>query len=223
MADTNTVLQLLELFPPLGNISNEALAEVLEQSERKRFDSGVTLFDEGQRCSIFPLVLAGSIRVVKRAARGRELLLYRVKPGESCVLTSSCLLGRVSFAAAGVTETRVELLAMPGDLFRRLVREEEVFQRYLFELISMRVGELMEVIHEVAFRKLDERLAGLLLNHPRSVRRTHQALADELGTTREMVSRVLGQFEDKGWIALGREEIELLDRRALGDLTNKLG
>ncbi|MDP2108472.1 MAG: Crp/Fnr family transcriptional regulator, partial [Rhodocyclaceae bacterium] len=176
--------------------------------------AGTVLFDERQPCQGFPLVLAGAIRVAKLAANGRELPLYRVLPGESCIITSSCLLGHADYNARGVAEGDTTLLLLPRPLFDDLLAQTP-FRDFVFKLFSERIVELMQLIEEVAFRKLDQRLANLLLGKGRQLHTTHQQLADELGSVREMVSRLLKGFADQGLVRLGREQIEILDAAGL--------
>jgi CRP/FNR family transcriptional regulator len=177
--------------------------------------AGAAVFDERHACQGFPMLLSGSIKVVKTAPNGRELQLYRVTPGESCVITSSCLLGKTLYTARGVAESDLELLIVPPDAFEELLRNQEPFRAYVFGLFSERLSELMQLVEEVAFRKLDQRLAALLLSRGQVIQATHQALADDLGSVREMISRLLKNFAEQGLVALGREQIEVLDVQGL--------
>jgi CRP/FNR family transcriptional regulator len=183
---------------------------VVEQLQVMTAPSGTVLFDEHQPCTGLPFLLSGAVRVVKAAANGRELPLYRVLPGETCIISSSCLLGHIDYNARGVAqgETTIGVLARP--LFDELLRAPP-FRNYIFQLFAERMAELMQLVEEVAFRKLDQRLAALLLGKGRVVHATHQQLADELGSVREMVSRLLKGFSEQKLVALGREQIEVLD------------
>jgi CRP/FNR family transcriptional regulator len=176
--------------------------------------AGTVLFDEHQPCQGFPFVLSGVIRVVKLAANGRELPLYKVMPGESCIITSSCLLGRHDYNARGVAAKETVLALLPRPLFDELLGEP-AFRAFVFELFTERIAELMQLVEEVAFRKLDQRLASLLLGKGRQLNVTHQHLAEELGSVREMVSRLLKGFAEQGLVRLGREQIEILDPAGL--------
>jgi CRP/FNR family transcriptional regulator len=160
-------------------------------------------------------VVAGSIKVVKAAANGREMLLYRVEPGDSCIISSSCLLGHTPYTARGETETEVTLLVVPMPLFEKLLAENREFRDFVFHLFADRIAELMQLVEEVAFHRLDQRLARLLLARGDDIQSTHQALADELGSVREIVSRLLKGFAADGLVSLGREHIALLDRSGL--------
>ena len=177
--------------------------------------SGTVMFDERNACQAFPLLIEGTIRVSKTAQNGRELQLYRVVPGEACMLSSSCLLGNVPYSARGVAESDLVLVALPQPVFSRLLAEHEPFRTYVFSLFAERVSELMELVEAVAFQRLDRRLATLLLGKGRVIRTTHQSLAEELGSVREIVSRLLKSFADQGLVALERERIEILNPQGL--------
>jgi CRP/FNR family transcriptional regulator len=183
-----------------------------------RAPAGGVLFDAGQPCRGFPLVLEGSVRVVMGSASGREILLYRVEPGQACILSGGCLLGHSDYSARGVAEEDVTLLSLPPDLFQALLIEHEPFRRFVFGMYGERLAEVMQLVEEVAFRKLDQRLAQLLVQRGPVLETTQQALADELGSVREIVSRLLRAFEMRRWIRLERERITLLDPRALAEL-----
>jgi CRP/FNR family transcriptional regulator len=135
------------------------------------------------------------------------------------VLTSGCLLGHIDYAATGIAETAVTLVAVPLPLFEQLLARHEPFRRHIFELFGARLADLMLLVETVAFHKLDQRLAALLLARGPLIRTTHQALADELGSVREIVSRLLGSFADHGWVRLGREQVEITDGDALRRLS----
>jgi len=197
-----------------------SLAEVvMREAIPMTVPAGTLLFDAGNACQALPLIISGSIRVFKRAENGREISLYRVNPGELCIVTVSCLLGGDSYPATGVSETEVTALALPRPLFLALTESLPSFRQAVFHLFGERITGLMQLVEEIAFRKLDQRLAGLLAARAPLLRGSHQQLADELGSVREIVSRLLKQFEDQGWIRLGREKIEVLDADALGDFS----
>ena len=207
-------MTLFELYPVLQELPAGLRTRLAAALQPMTVPAGTVLFDEHQPCQGFPFVLAGSIRVVKLAANGRELPLYKVLPGESCIITSSCLLGHADYNARGVTESDTTLVLLPRALFDELLREAS-FRGFVFDLFAERISELMQLVEEVAFRKLDQRLANLLLGKGRQLHTTHQHLADELGSVREMVSRLLKGFADQGLVRLGREQIEILDPAGL--------
>lgn len=208
----------LTLFAPLRDAPTDCVERLRREAQLMRVPAGTRLFDERVRCSAFPLVLDGAIRVSKISAQGREIVLYRVTPGESCVLSSGCLLGHVDYAATGIAETAVTLIAVPLSLYDRLLAGHEPFRRHVFELFAARLADLTLLVEEVAFRRLDQRLAALLLARGPLLHATHQAVADELGSVREMVSRLLGSFAERGLVRLGREQIEVTDVPGLRQL-----
>jgi len=208
--------RLIRHFPMLVARADTVIAE----SRVRRMRAGSVLFSAHQPCSGFPLVLEGSVRVVKTAPNGREILLYRVEPGESCILSGSCLLGRSDYSASGIAETDVEVLVLPPPLFNELMLQHEPFRQYVFGMYATRLSDVMELVEEVAFHKLDTRLAHLLAQRGPVIAETHQKLADELGSVREIVTRLLRSFEQRGWVRLERERVTVLDPKALADFAH---
>ena len=210
-----------EAFPGLAR-SPATLARIATRAVHRKVPAGTVMFSERSPCTGFPLVLAGSVRVVQHFPNGREIQLYRVKPGESCLLSGSCLLGRSDYLASGIAESDVELVIITPPEFRALVAEDEVFREHVFTLYGERLAALMQLVEAISWQKLDQRLAALLVERTRAgapaVHATHQALADELGSVREIVSRLLRSFEDRGWVELGRERITVRDGDALSAL-----
>jgi CRP/FNR family transcriptional regulator len=176
------------------------------------------LFDARQPCRGFPLLLEGSVRVAKSSASGREIVLYRVGPGQGCLLSGGCLLGDTDYTARAVAEEDVTLVSLPPALFQELMLGFEPFRRFVFGMYGERLAEVMELVEEVAFRRLDARLAQLLAQRGPVIEATQQQLADELGSVREIVSRLLRQFEERGWVELARNRVTVRDARALAEL-----
>ena len=215
MPDTVDRENLLNLYPALAGLLDERLDALLRPAALE-LPAGTRVFAEPQPCQGFPLLLAGSIKVVKQSASGRELMLYRVAPGGSCIITSSCLLGRSDYNARGIAETPLRLLLVPAPAFAELMLDHAPFRDFVFHLFAERIAELMQLVEEVAFTRLDQRLARLILAQDRAVLNvTHQQLADELGSVREIVSRLLKGFAEQGLVALGREQLTVTDRAGL--------
>ena len=207
--------RLLQQYPMLRELPAGDREELWETAAEMQLPAGTLLFDENQPCQGFPLLLSGSIRVIKASPSGRELQLYRVMPGESCILTSSCLLGNTRYQARGIAEQPLDMVLLPARAFHSLLGRQESFRSYVFHLFSDRLTDLMQLVSAVAFQKLDRRLAHLLATKPSPIHATHQALADELGSAREIVSRLLKGFAEQGWVRLGREQIDITDAAAL--------
>jgi CRP/FNR family transcriptional regulator len=207
--------RLLELYPALQTLPGDVVDRLLAEGTIQSVPAGTVLFDDRQPCRAFPLLLEGAVRVTKHAPNGRELQLYRVLPGETCILSTSCLLGRSPYSAMGIAEAPTVVLAISPPLFDRLVAEYPSFRAYVFGLYADRLTDLMQLVEAVAFQRLDQRLAALLLGKGRTIRTTHQQLADELGSVREIVTRLLRGFSDQGLVSLSREQIEILNPQAL--------
>lgn len=207
--------RILQHYPMLRELPAAEFDPLFTQARVMQFPSGTVLFDENQPCQGFPLLLSGSLRVIKSSANGRELQLYRVVPGESCILTSSCLLGHNPYQARGIVEEPLEMVMLPAQAFHSLLGKYDAFRRYVFQLFTERLTDMMELVTAVAFQKLDQRLAALLITKSSPFFSTHQAIADELGSAREMVSRLLKGFSEQGWVRLGREQITISDMAAL--------
>lgn len=210
-----TAAQALGQFPALANLPSGLADEVASRLTPVSVSNGTTLFDVGSACQALPLILQGRVRVSKRAENGREIRLYNVHPGELCIVTLGCLLGGAAYSATGIAETPLEALALPRPLFMRLLNEHAPFREWVFRLFTERIAGLMQLVEEVAFHKLDQRLAAWLVEHAPRATASHQAIADELGSVREIISRLLRQFEDEGFVALGRERIEILNAAKL--------
>jgi CRP/FNR family transcriptional regulator, anaerobic regulatory protein len=184
------------------------------QLTHARVDSGTVLFEEGAPCRGFPFVLRGEVRVARGSPGGRMLELYRVTPGELCIVSTSCLFGTRPLSAAGVATMPTEVLMLSPGTFSQWCAHEP-FRRFVFGIFADRMVDLMALTEAVAFQRLDQRLAAALMARGPLIHGTHQALADELGTVREIVSRLLRRFEREGWLRGAREQIELLDTAAL--------
>jgi len=216
MTDSFDRSKIVALYPALADMPGKLFDEMVVPGATLRFAAGSEVFAERQPCLGFPLLIEGSLKVVKLAGNGRELLLYRVRPGGSCIITSGCLLGHTAYNARGIAESPLALLVLPAGAFARLMAEHQPFRDYVFHLLAERIGELMQLVEEVAFARLDQRLARLLLAKDAVVIAvTHQQLADELGSVREIVSRLLKGFAAQGLVSLAREQLSLVDRDGL--------
>ncbi len=180
--------------------------------------AGHVLFAPGKTPDAMLFVLGGTVRVQQVGETGREIVLYRIEPGQSCVLTTACLLADEDYPAEGLAETEIQGVAVPRGAFDAMIAESAVFRRFVFTAYARRITDLLTVIQEVAFARVDIRLAQRLcqLADPDGVvRLTHHQLATELGTAREVVSRQLHEFQRRGWVAAARGAVALADRPAL--------
>ena len=219
MIDRDIEDKLLQRFPVLAELPAKARQALFTQGMVHRMAAGATLFAPGNPCTGFPLILEGTVRVVKASPQGREILLYRVGPGESCILSSGCLLGHSDYSASGIAETEVTLFHMPANVFQELLLASVPFRQFVFGLLGARLSEVMELVEAVAFHRVDERLARLLIHRGPMVSASHQMLADELGSAREVVSRLLSSFAARGWVKLERERVMVTDLKSLSALS----
>lgn len=167
------------------------------------------------------LVLDGSVKVLTRAENGREIVLYRLTAGDSCVLTTSCLFGNVPYPAEGSTETAVTVPSIPARAFKKAIQQSDAFRTLVFQTFTAHLASVIALVEEVAFGRLGSRLARYLLKQAESGSRiniTHQALATELGSAREVISRQLKELERTGMVTLQRGCIQLQDMDALKQL-----
>ena len=205
---------LLQRFPALADIDDQAGLAVLAQARLLEVPAGQTLFSPGDQCSNYLLVVDGCVKVLGRGSTGREIVLYRIENSGSCVLTTSCLLGQEPYAAEGVTETAVKAFAIPRNAFDEGLANSSRFRQFIFAAYGERIGSLIKLVQEIAFDRIGPRLARYLCQRGADqieLHCTHQELATELGSAREVVSRQLKEFERQGWIQLSRGSIRIDD------------
>ncbi len=178
-----------------------------------RISTGKDVFVEGDQADALALLLSGVVRVYKIGETGREITLYRFGVGESCILTANAILSRQSFPAIATVEQDTEAIMVPADVFREWVRRYDLWREFFFALLSHRLASVLEIVNEVAFRRVDSRVAALLLqsgHRENPVRITHQEIAAELGSSREVISRILENFGSEGLVRPGRGMVEIL-------------
>ena len=207
-------------FPDFVESRDESLQRLMTAARQLNLPAGQTLFQPGGACGNYLLVLEGSVRVQIMTPSGREVLLYQVKPGNACILTTSCLLGANAYPAFGITETAVSALAIPADDFHRAIGQSTFFRTFVFSGFSERLSGVIGRMEELVEGDIDRMLAKTLLDAARDgkVTMTHQDLAVAIGSAREVVSRHLKQWEGKHWVKLARGNLELLDIARLREL-----
>jgi CRP/FNR family transcriptional regulator len=211
--------EVLAAYPSLADVPPHELDAALRATALVDVPRGAVLFREGDPCRAFPFVLDGDVSVARGTPDGRSIELYRVGPGEVCLLSTSCAFSDRLQVAHAVAAAPTRLWPAPPDLFLSWMARP-AFRRFVFGVFGERLADLMGLAEAVAFQRMDQRLAAALLGHGRALHTTHQQLADALGTVREIVSRLLKRFEQRGWIALGRERIEIVDPAALRTLAD---
>jgi CRP/FNR family transcriptional regulator len=199
-------------FPGLSRLSGEVKRTLLTESRVATVPKDTVIFGPGKAPENLLLLLEGTVRVQQTSDTGREVFLYRVAAGESCVLTTACLLAYEDYSAEGIAETNLRAVLVPRRTFDDLISRSPEFRRFVFTAYSRRITDLFTVIEEIAFRRVDVRLAQKLLamaGTDGTLQATHQDLALELGSAREVISRQLQEFQRRGWVELGRGVVRI--------------
>jgi CRP/FNR family transcriptional regulator len=207
-----------EIFPDLNKSTDTYVSQILDNANLVTLKENSTVFQQGDTCGSYYIILDGTIKVFTRTENGREIVLYRIHRGDSCVLTTSCLFGNKNYPAEGKTEVAVTALAIPAEQFNQALQKSASFRELVFSAFSSHISELIVLVEEVAFGKLDIRLAKHLLNQcddENTLTATHQLIATELGSSREVISRQLKELELKGCIKINRGNIEIKNLTAL--------
>lgn len=219
------IVSLLSSPPPLLAALPEQLRQQLAQLPVIALPAATPVFDRNARCGGFPLLLSGAVRVFRPLANGRSIELYRVAPDHPCILSLGCLLGGDAYPAYGVTAEPTTLRVMPAPMFDECIATATSFRSAMFRLLGERLVNMMLLVEEVTTRRLDARLAAVLLAHAAQhgnalIPITHQQLADELGTVREIISRLLDDFALQKMLLLGRGRIEVIAAGKLRQLAD---
>ena len=197
------------------NSNNDSLIQqILKHASIASLPKDTLIFDEGSTTNNLAVIISGKVRVYKLAESGREITIYRINKGESCILTISSILSNLTYPARAVVKEDVEALIVPSDIFKELVNKDETWRNFTFGLMNTRFANVITVVEEVAFRRMDERILEFLIqkfnSNGNELNITHQEIAYELGTYREVVSRILKDFEKSGLIGLARNKINIL-------------
>jgi len=214
--------EILGKFEFYRTADSRMRSAVQENAAMATLSAGDFYFHEGDVCSHIALVGQGSIRVFKCGESGREITLYHVMAGQTCILTAACVLANKHYPASARAESDTEAVLFPANVFRDWVATNDLLRRFVFETLAERMADVMTLIEEVTFSKMDKRLAAYLLQRfthdgmaVRVINETHENIAAELGTAREVVSRLLKDFERRRAIELGRGRIILQDEKLL--------
>jgi CRP/FNR family transcriptional regulator len=210
--------QLVHVLPVLNHANPELLSEFQQKAFFAKIPIGRDVFIEGDHVDAIALLISGIVRVYKISETGREITLYRFGNGQSCILTANAILSQKNFPAVATVEEEAEAVMIPADAFRDWVRRYDLWREFVFDLLSERLSSVMAIVEEVAFRRMDARLATFLTEKSQlsdSIQITHQEIAAELGSSREVISRILEDFSAAGMISVSRGTIKVLDREGL--------
>lgn len=216
----------IDRFEGLKSLPSDVRDILTSRSQIVSVPAGTQIFAPGQSADNLLLLLEGTVRVQQRSATGREVALYRVNAGDSCVLTTACMLAFEDYSADGIAETDVRAVAIPRETFDELTGQSRVFREFIFKAYSRRITDLFTLIDDIVFQRMDVRLAARLLELSDAngvVHATHAALATELGTAREVISRTLAEFHRRTWVEQSRGEVRLVGREGLERLVTSAG
>jgi CRP/FNR family transcriptional regulator, anaerobic regulatory protein len=208
----------IEAVPALAGLEEAARADLLARSIQIAAPLGTRVFATGRVPEDLLILTHGTLRVQQPEAASRATFLYRVLPGETCLLTAACLLGDRRLPAEGVAESALRAVLVPRNVVEGLLATSDAFRRFVFGSLSRRVADVMQVADEIAARGVDFRLARALLAMAAAdgtVTATHEVLARDLGMARRIVSRHLREFRSRGWVNLSRGGLWLADAEAL--------
>ncbi len=218
MLDPEHYRRIAEVLPFLKNADSEVAREFRLVAYYARIPAGKDIFVEGDAVQSIALILSGNVRVYKIGENGREITLYRFGLGESCILTANAIMNQQTFPAVALVESEAEAIMVPAGTFRNWMSRYDEWRTFLFDLLSQRLADVMAIVDEVVFHRMDARVAALLLRRTEQgsiIQITHQEIGAELGTSREVISRILEGFESAGLISSSRGQIELLDAQEL--------
>jgi CRP/FNR family transcriptional regulator len=208
----------LKALPMLALADPDQARDFRERAFFARIPQGRDVFVEGDQVEAIALLISGAVRVYKIGETGREITLYRFGNGESCILSANAILSSETFDAIATVDEEAEAIMIPAETFREWVRQHDIWRDFLFDLLSQRLAAVMSIVGEVAFGRMDSRLATLLIDRAAGenpIRTTHQEIAAELGSSREVISRLLEDLSSAGLIRTGRGRIEVLDGDSL--------
>ena len=203
--------KFLEIFPYFRNASSHVVRMILSKGRYKTVPPKLILQMEGLPCNHIGFVLSGEKRVFKASETGKEITIGGVEPGEFCIINAACIIADAVYPANIVTLNSVEMMILSAQDFRNMIANYDEMRRFTFWLISQSFSDVMELIEEIVFKRMDERLFEYLIKKSENnkLKTTHQRIASDLGTAREVITRLLGDFEKKGLVHLSKNLIQL--------------
>jgi CRP/FNR family transcriptional regulator len=222
MISSSEFSHLVHLYPMLRELPARLQSDFEQKAWQVEARPERVLFDVGNYCRLFLFIITGSIQVISYQ-NSRQILLFTLQPGDFCVFTAACLLANCNHLACGTVTEELSAIAIPGELFVQLVAESDEFRMSVLGFFGKGLIQLLALVQELAFQRMDQRLAAILIGKGDRIKITHQELADELGTVREVVSRILKEFERQGFIRRMRGQIRILNRPALEEIAKLEG
>ncbi|MDD2441606.1 MAG: Crp/Fnr family transcriptional regulator [Clostridiaceae bacterium] len=224
MPTQDEIRQIEALFPVLTRIAQKDRQVIYAAGQLIELPVGQMLMQQNQQCQFIPLVLTGQLRVYTLSSSGREMTLFRTGPGDTCVLSIACQIKNQDFPALAQVEEAARLFMVPVPVYLQVLAGQPAWKDYIILTLYGHLTSTMQTLEAVAFNRTDRRLAEWLLSHRvgsgEEIACTHEAIAVELGTAREVVSRLLGELKSQGAVALGRGKIRILKPAILRDMSD---
>jgi CRP/FNR family transcriptional regulator len=224
MLSLDDLNRIKKALPFLEEAEQPLIRSFMGEAFLAKLPAEKAVYLQGDIVDNIALLLSGSVRVFKIGGTGREITLYRFGLGESCVLTANAILNQKTFPAIATVEEDAEVVLIPSDVFLSWVTEYDLWREFVFQLLSDRLSAIIEVVDEVVFNRMDQRIAAWLTKNQEGsaeIQVTHQQIADDLGSSREVISRLLEDFSKKGWVITRRGSIEILRPGSLKELADR--
>lgn len=207
----------IQSFPILEQLADADQKIFFESAQCVTVPKNLLLLKDGDACQDMIFILHGSVRVYKLSEEGGEITLYRLTQGDTCILNVSCIMNAQHYNAMAETEEETTFLIIKGDVFKNILHSNSLWQEFIFKKLSDRLLEVMMIVEQVTFQRMDKRLALFILDNygGQPIQITHEAIALELGTAREVISRLLKNFEKQQIIKLSRGSIQVLNVQQL--------
>ena len=207
-------------IPGWGQLTPAQQTRLSEAARPRAFSAGKLIHNGDADCVGLLLVKSGRLRVFILSEDGREITLYRLLPGEICLFSASCMMPQIAFAVTVTAEAPSEVLVLPPDVYKAVMAESAPLANFTNELIAARFSDVMWLIEQILWKSFDRRLAAFLLaeaklEHSATLHLTHEAIANHMGTAREVVTRMLRYFQGEGWVKLARGTLQLTDEPSL--------
>ncbi len=225
MLTNEQIRKIDSLFPVMKGLTEKARLEIFGLGQLVVLPKDQMLMQQNQQCQYIPFVISGLLRVYKLSPNGREMTLYRLGPGDTCLLSIACQIKGEDFPALAQIEEKAQLFMLPVSVYHEVLDRFLPWKDYVASLLYEHLLEVMQTLEAVAFDRTDFRLMQWLLKKSQeqtgAIHYTHEAIAIELGTAREVISRLLGELKNKGLVRLGRGKIELIDPVRLEQLLDR--
>ena len=207
-------------IPGWGQLTPAQQTRLSEAARPRAFSAGELIHNGDADCVGLLLVKSGRLRVFILSEDGREITLYRLLPGEICLFSASCMMPQIAFAVTVTAEAPSQVLVLPPDVYKAVMAESAPLANFTNELIAARFSDVMWLIEQILWKSFDRRLAAFLLaeaklEHSATLHLTHEAIANHMGTAREVVTRMLRYFQGEGWVKLARGTLQLTDEPSL--------